>query len=279
MKVSEIMTEDPIVVEVPNRRSELLKLMAKGKRTGVPVVKKGTMEFVGMVTREDILEKPEVNQVALLTRKDCGKVSPGDEVSKVVKIILSTGRRHVPVVKGKNVVGIVTPTNLLKVIAKKGVKTEVKDLIVRPCVPVWSETPMVIASETMRITGINALVVVDSTGKIVGIVTDRDVLNLSMVERFTEESVSGVGEDSDPWSWEGIRDLRKSHRAESRVHLPPVPVDQIMAKHPVSVFERSPAAKAAELMLKSDYSQLPVRDIDDRLRGMCYDVDLIKCLL
>lgn len=279
MKVSEIMTEDPIVVEVPNRRSELLRLMAKGKKTGMPVVKKGTLEFVGMITREDIQENPDVNQVALLMRKDCDKVSPNDDISKVVKIILSTCRRHVPVVKGKRVVGIVTPTNLLRVIVKKGIRSEVKDLILNPCVPVWSETPISIASETMRITGINSLVVVDTKGKIVGIITDRDVLDLSMVERFTEESVSGSGEDSDPWSWEGIRDLRKSHRAESRVHLPPVPVDQIMAKDPVSVFERSPASKAAELMLKNDYSQLPIRDNDDRLRGMCYDVDLIKCLL
>jgi len=279
MKVSEIMTRDPIVIEVPNRRSVLLKVLAKGRKTGVPVVKKGTVDYVGMVTRYDIIAKPDINQVALLTTTDCGKVSSSDDASKALKSILASGRRHVPVVDRGKIKGIITPTNFLKVIIKKGVKTSIIDLVQRPCIPVWDQTPISVASEMMRVTGVSALVVVDTETKIIGLVTDRDIQDLSMVERFTAEDVSGSGEDSDPWSWEGIRDFRRSHRAESRVHLPPVPVDQVMAKKPVTVFERSPACKAAELMLRNDYGQLPIRDNDDRIRGMCYDMDLIRCLL
>jgi len=279
MKISEVMTPDPIVIEVPNRRSLLLRLMAKNRKTGLPAVKKGTMEFVGMVTREDILANPEINQVALLTNKNCSKVSPDEKIESAIKIITTTGKRHLPVVKGKKVVGIITPTNLLNVIISKGVKTPVSKLKTRPCVPAWRETPISVVAEIMRITGINALVVLDNAGKITGIVTDRDILNLTMIERFTEESLSGSGEDNDPWSWEGIRDLQTSHRSESRVNLPPIPVDQIITRNPVSVFERATASLAAELMLKYDYSQLPIRDNDDRLCGMCYDIDLIRCLL
>ena len=58
MKVSDIMVKDPIVAELPTTRNEVMSLLVKNKRTGLPVVDENR-KVLGIITRKDFfLSRP-----------------------------------------------------------------------------------------------------------------------------------------------------------------------------------------------------------------------------
>jgi len=52
-----------------------------------------------------------------------------------------------------------------------------------------------------------------------------------------------------------------------------------MIRNPETVYLKTDVKTAAGVMLKNDYGQLPVRDEDDRLVSLIYDIDLIRSLI
>lgn len=62
--VSDYMTTDVVSVEIPGNRDDVLKILKRTGISGVPVLKSG--KLVGIITRKDLLHKPEENQLALL---------------------------------------------------------------------------------------------------------------------------------------------------------------------------------------------------------------------
>jgi len=55
MKVKDIMTKDVIYAEVPGTSASALELILKHNVSGLPVVKKGTKQLVGVVTRLSLI--------------------------------------------------------------------------------------------------------------------------------------------------------------------------------------------------------------------------------
>ncbi len=66
---------------------------------------------------------------------------------------------------------------------------------------------------------------------------------------------------------------------EHKLSLPNIPVKEVMVKNPKTVYERSTVAKAARLMRKNYFGQLPVTNNNDKLVSLIYNNDLLKGLL
>src|SRR5512136_1759409 len=109
MKVKEIMTENPIVAELPGSRTEVLKKLVKNNVTGMPVVKADDGTLVGFVSRQDIFSKPDEDQLALVMRRDHPTISPNATVKDAAKIITDNNLTHLPVAEKNKLVGIITP--------------------------------------------------------------------------------------------------------------------------------------------------------------------------
>lgn len=62
--VSDYMTGDVVTVEIPGNRDDVLKILKRTGISGVPVLKDN--KLVGIITRKDLLHKPEENRLALL---------------------------------------------------------------------------------------------------------------------------------------------------------------------------------------------------------------------
>ena len=60
--VGEVMTSNPIVAQVPGSRNEVLKVMVKHNLTGLPVVRRSDGSLAGIITRQDIFDKPDEDQ-------------------------------------------------------------------------------------------------------------------------------------------------------------------------------------------------------------------------
>jgi predicted transcriptional regulator len=58
MKVEEIMTRNVIYAEVPGNREQVLETIQEKKISGIPLVKKGTKNLIGIITRERHASEP-----------------------------------------------------------------------------------------------------------------------------------------------------------------------------------------------------------------------------
>jgi CBS domain-containing protein len=278
MKVKEIMTENPIVAELPGSRTEVLKKLVKNNVTGMPVVKADDGTLVGFVSRQDIFSKPDEDQLALVMRRDYPTVGPNASVKDAAKLITAGNLTHLPVVEKNKLIGILTPTDLLIVVEKDNPQLTVEEIVRSPCIPIYYNAPLSVALATFRAANVSALPVLDDDAKLVGILTDRDIFNQTVMDRSVVMSDLGIGEDEDNWTWEGLRNVMKLWYEVSSVDLPKLAVKEIMIKNPMTVFRKTLVGDAARIMRKNDFGQLPVRDSKDNLVAMIYDIDVVSTL-
>jgi len=67
--VDQVMTHNPITAEIPGSRNDVLKLMVRHNLTGLPIIKKADGSLAGMVTRSDIFQHPEEDQLAMVMNR------------------------------------------------------------------------------------------------------------------------------------------------------------------------------------------------------------------
>lgn len=277
--VGDVMTSNPIVAQVPGSRAEVLKIMVQHNLTGLPVVRRNDGSLAGMITREDIFDRPDEEQAAMIMQREHPSISPKASVEEAAKLLVEGTTRHLPVVEGNRLVGILTPTDLLCIVEKRGIDSPVEMVIRSPCVPIFQESPLAVASIILKVSKSSALPVLDEHGRLTGIVTDRDIFNKSYVEGAEAISEMGLAEDEDQWSWDGLRNVMKLWYEVSKIELPGMPIREIMVKDPITVFKKTAISEAARIMRKNDFGQLPVRDNKDRLLAMIYDHDIISVLI
>jgi CBS domain-containing protein len=272
------MTPDPIVATIPGTRTEVLRLLVKHRLTGVPVVRKDGA-LVGVVTRHHIFEKPLEEQLALVMRRDPPSVPDTAGMRDIASAFAAKGVHHLPVLRRRRLVGILTPTDLLEPIARMALEVAVEDLVRSPCLAVHESTPVNVASEIMLLGNVVALPVLDDRAHLSGLLTDRDVFALTRVDGRVAERELGIAGDEDAWNSEGLKNVMRLYWEERKVDLPTGPVRDAMVRTPVTVFRKTSVSEAARTMKKNDFGQLPIVDSEDRLFAMLYDTDVVSVLL
>ncbi len=278
MNVGNFMTEDPVTVTIPNTRKEILQIIVQENVTGIPVIKRSG-ELAGLITRRDLIENPNEEQLALLMQWDIPKLTPNDSVKKAARLFYEKRIHHICVVRGKKLVGLLRPYHLLRIIETTHTDRLVEEFIGNTCIPVWEGTPLPLFPKVIKITNHYAMPVLNDEGNLTGIITDRDLFSSSQIEEVIGISEIGLGDDEDAWTWEGIRNIMTLFYEEHRLSLPNILVRNVMIENPKTVYMRSSVAKAARVMRKNYYGQLPVMDSNDNLISMIYNIDLLKILL
>lgn len=155
--------------------------------------------------------------------------------------------RHLPVVDAEGrAVGMLTPTDLLRVpVSGEAARRVVVAAVARrPCVTIPEEASLEAAVERMRSEGFHALPVTSAEGRVVGIVTDVDVLAALARERTTRQPLQAIT------------------------------ADQLMTRDPVTIDRDASLADAAEALLEGQFRHLPVLNGERRLVGMLSERDL-----
>jgi CBS domain-containing protein len=252
----------------------------KSNKTGLPVVDNND-KLVGTITRRDFFNHPKEEQLALLMTMDPPTITQSEPVENAAKLMIQHDIiYHIPVLDSKKrLVGVIAPPDLLSIIEEKKITQPVGEFITKICVPVYQETPIRVCANIFDISKVYALPVLDSKGRLNGLITDRDVFNMSYVDEKMAASDLGLGNDEDAWNWEGLRNIIRLYYQETKIDLPDIPVKEIMIKNPLSVFDKTPVSDAARDMRKQDFGQLPVRDLEDRLIALVYDFDIIAAMI
>ncbi|RLF11470.1 MAG: hypothetical protein DRJ69_01860, partial [Thermoprotei archaeon] len=182
LKVKDLMTTDVVCATVPGSRRDVLRLMREKEVTGMPVVKRDTRKLIGIVTRTDLVSKPAEEQVALIMTRDPLTVAPEDSIIDAARLLVERSIRRLPVVEGGNLVGIITVADIVyKALAESSLEDPVSEYMERRVLAVWEGTPLPVALNIMRLAGVQALVVLDSSSNLSGIITDADLMKLSEV--------------------------------------------------------------------------------------------------
>jgi CBS domain-containing protein len=278
MNVSDIMVKKPIVAELPTTREEVLSQLVKNKRTGLPVIdSEGSV--LGIITRKNIFENPGEEQVAVIMEWDVPTISPSSQVEKAARIMWDQNVRRLPVVKKGKLVGLLTPSDLLKVVEKNKIKESIEEFVTKPTVCIYKETPAGVAATMINLSKVYALPVLDKESRLCGIITDRDLFDFKFLGENITLTTLGISEDEDAWTWEGLRNVMNLYYQEAKIELPDEPVEKFMSTDLSTVYRRTPAWEAAKIMRMKDYDQVPVVDKEDNLISMVYDMDLMRSIL
>lgn len=273
--VADIMTAAPIVVEVPGNRSDAINIMVRNKLTGVPVVRASDGKLMGIVSRRDIFRKFDEDQLSLIMKKECITITPDTTIVEAAKIFADKRIHRLPIIENGKLVGIITPTDLLKEIREMKTTMTAEDVIRTTCVTAYEGEPLAYTVSAMRISDVSAVPVLDIKGKLVGILTDRDLFSDQTADA---EAMKRLGiEDSD---LAGYRNVLPLFYAATDKYIPDeTTVSDYMVKDPLTVFKKTPLNDVARIMTQNDFGQLPVHGTKDEIVGMIYDVDVLCALI
>ncbi|RLF79861.1 CBS domain-containing protein [Thermococci archaeon] len=279
MKVKNLMTPDPVVIELPATRNYALDLFKRYKVRSFPVVKRGTKEIVGIVSIKSVLLHPDEDQLAMLIKRDVPLVTPKDTLKKAVKLILKNKYRRVIVVDKENhVVGILTVGDIIRRYLSKSEKMkfiEIEPYYQRYVSVVWKGTPLKAALKALLLSNAMALPVIDDDGSLIGIIDETDLLKDSEIVRVMKSSELAVSSEEE---W-----ILESHPVllfeKSELQLPKKPVQELMTTELKLATPHMSVYEVANIMTQEHIEQLPVIKGEGEIIGLIRDIDLVKAIV
>ncbi|TLZ63498.1 MAG: CBS domain-containing protein, partial [Methanobacteriota archaeon] len=194
LRVRDIMSADPVTVTPDETLGDALGKMRKQEVHELPVlhgkVLAGLITMTGIIRRKAL---PHETKVSTLVQP-APEVAPGDDLPTVAEKLIQTGFRALPVVDGKRLIGIVSRTDLAKVIAdlEEFESVKVRDVMTPHPQTVSEDESLEHAIRLMQSLGERSLPVLDAHGRLVGVVGIKDIQDI-FARPKTRESAGGIG--------------------------------------------------------------------------------------
>lgn len=265
MKVRELMHQKVQTVREDDDLALALQIMGWTGSHHLPVTRDG--EVVGVLSQRDVFaymagEKGReslTDLVGLAMSRPAKVVGPEDDEQRAAEVMVHEKIGCLPVVESGSLVGIVTITDLAAEHARGRLaglteSAPVSTAMTRDPKTARPEEPLGDAVQRMVEHQVRHLPVVDAQGKVVGMLSDRDVRN-------------AVG---DPRA--ALEDGEEKRRILQR------PVDQVMARGAPTVRESEPVAQVLGWFLGVRHGAISVVDDQDRLVGIVSYIDLLRDL-
>lgn len=270
MKTREMMHPDVITASPHQSLAQAQRLMRDNRIRHLPVA--SGRHLVGLVTDRD-LRHASPSQATTLSRgemlyqmdtlpietcmtRDVITVHPEDDVVQGAKRLLAGTFGCLPVVDGGRLVGIVTEIDLLRgflaAAVPAGEYMRVDDYMHTEPYTVASDELVSVAYRRMREAHIRHLPVVAAEGKLVGILTDRDIRQASA---STEPHLA-------THEWMAV--------------LEKMTAEAIMTTRVYTVSRDMPVADAGQLFLDHKFGCLPVVRDGDLVEGIVTVTDLLR---
>ncbi|WP_295723325.1 CBS domain-containing protein [uncultured Methanobrevibacter sp.] len=278
MLIKRIVSKNVISVSVPGNRYTALDLMKKENVSVVPVTKGDTKKVVGILTRSDLINNPDEEQIALLMSRDLITAKVDDEVSVVAKKMLDNNIRRVPVVNDDDeLVGIVTSFDLVtQALAKLDIDIPVEKYMLTTVPTTWDEAPLNVAFESMKFFGLKSILALNNNCKLTGILTETDFIAESEIISERTEHSSTVGTEGDKWSWDSTSIL---YIEKNRLKFADKLVKDVAVREVATANSKTKVSDCAKNMKQENIEQIPVADVDGEILGLVRASDLMEALL
>lgn len=121
--VSQVMTKDVVFIDGNKTVADAIKLMKEKKVSSLVVNRRTHEDAWGIITRKDVVSKivdpgkdPRAVKVFEIMSKPLITVSPGLALKYCARLFNNAGIRRAPVFDGKEIIGIVSNTNIFNAI-------------------------------------------------------------------------------------------------------------------------------------------------------------------
>ena len=256
MIVKEIMSKNVISLGPEDTIQTLMSLMEKHHVHEIPVI--DNKKLVGIVQTKKLMQKtildPYKTKIKSIKMSAPAILNPEQDVEDAAKLILRTGVRALPVVEGKNVVGIVSLHDIINEVAKTKLFRQTRaEAIMSDVFTMAQETDIGKTRVIMRENSISRIPIVDEKGKLKGIVTPFDMMKaIKPKERMSWFSMAGEMD-----------------------RIMQIPISTIMNTKPVTAAPKDSLTEIAALMNKYDTSGV-VLTIDGFPKGIVVLKDLME---
>jgi CBS domain-containing protein len=251
------MSRDVICIDKNRKLSDAVNLMEKKEVSRLVVTSDG--KVCGMLTEKDIAKhlgsakhgKALASSLHVSTAMTSDPVilQSGEDVKKAAKLMLDNGISSLPVIRGEEIVGIITKTDLMKILQDSEEKIE--EAMTEGVVTISPGERVVHARRIMLDKGITRLVVVEGD-KIVGILTEGDAARAFLAFRKA----------ADKYQYSRVRNMI---------------VEDIITQGVKTLNVKAKVGEAAKMMLQNNFSGLPITD-GDKLVGIVTKTDLAKLI-
>ncbi len=315
--VSDIMTKPVESLTLDHSVKSFLSFMQINRVRHAPVVdypqgRHAEAEFIGVVSQRDVLRlnssngrgqlsaEPDPSALRqLLSRvvtRGARTVEPNGSIAEAVETMLDLHVDMLPVVVGRTVVGIVTTTDLLRMIVRTaetieeacvrqthqknlvvwaegkdeqrsrlgrfGIQT-IETLMARHLVTMKPTQTLGEAVDAIQEHQLRHIPVIDENGLLLGILSDRDVLrNLPYQSRGLCNPAGRFREDL--FRLEGNRSVLSQ------------PIELIMTKKIITIQPACRVVDAALILMKKKIGVLPVLGSDGKIMGILSVLDMLK---
>ncbi len=258
MLVKDVMTRNVITVDKNRKLSDAIKLLEKNRISRAVVTDSG--KVCGVVTEKDILETlgssryrkllPSSLRVSTAMCSSLIVVKGDAEVGDAALLMAQNKINSLPVIDGGQLAGIITATDLLKVLKER--KEKVGSVMSRQAIKVSPTERVVHARRLMLDNKIRGIAVVEG-GEVVGILTERDL-------------VRALG------NFKKLADRYQHRRIRNML------VGDVMTQDVKTLEVDAIAADAAKLMLENGISGIPVIK-KEKFVGIVTKADLVRLLI
>jgi CBS domain-containing protein len=122
-RAADVMTKDLVSIEGTASAADAVKMMRTKKVSSLLVNRRGQEDAWGIVTRKDVVNKvvdpgkdPAEVKVFEIMSKPLVTVSPGLALKYCARLFHATGIRRAPVFDGKEIIGILSNTDIFNAI-------------------------------------------------------------------------------------------------------------------------------------------------------------------
>ena len=275
MTLEEIIIRNFIKFSIPSERALAIETMKNNNISELIALKEGTETFLGIININDILSKPEEEQLALVMRREVPVITKKDSVDQAISLFLSGDFYYLPVVENGNVIGIVSLKEILPLVNKKyKIKKSISEFIDHnQFMSVWEQTPTYLASKIMLYFKVSFLGVLDDKGRFVGLLDTSDMLGAGEIISGITESDAIKGESGDDWDWNWKTSVLIG---TSNFYLPNKPVSNYLKKGYSTINQNLPISQAIEILQEEGTRYIAVIGDDNVLIGILRDVDILK---
>lgn len=306
LMIRDVMTRDPVKVAAETPLSDAARRLLSSVFTGMPVVDERNRP-IGVITQGDLIKKGGLPmRLGLLAESDRDRlesvfkqlasrraaevmttpavmISEDRPLAEGVELMLTQGVKRLPVVDGtEGLTGMLSRLDVFRTVMReapdwnafKAQQIEVEhlkrvgDILRRDVHTVLPETPL---NEVIRLiddNDIQRVAVVDGQGRLLGLISDRDLL------RYFKPEQEGVwhllAKVKHPFKQEvcGVGDLQRC--------LTETTADAAMTTRLVTASEEMLIEEAIALMIDKGLKRLPVVDSGGRFKGMISRDSLLR---
>lgn len=180
LEAGDVMSKDVTTISPDETVVSAAKRMSENNISCVIVVDNATV--AGILTETDLLKRVAAKDkdfdkmpVAQIMSCPVVSISPDLPVLAASKIAEAKHIKRLPILDGDQLVGIITQTDLIRVLTSYGMWSDVVEIMNTDVVSIQGSATVTEAAEAMASCKISCIVVVES-GDVVGVFTEKDIL-------------------------------------------------------------------------------------------------------